>query len=227
VEFWLVRHAEPQWGRDGLILADPPLSARGVAEADRLADRMTRAELDTIYSSPLLRARQTAERIAGRTGHRVEVVEWLEEVRTPSWAGKTTKYIRELISQTRELPPDDHWARFPDSETLRDFSARVLTGLEDALAERGIRRRPGDVPVWDGTASGESILLVGHQGSLGVALSHFLGAPPCPWEWDRFAIAHASVSHAKVMPLGGAQIFSLDMFNSVGHLLDPAPAHTT
>ena len=37
----LVRHAEPEWVRDGLAVDDPPLTERGRRQAERLAERLS------------------------------------------------------------------------------------------------------------------------------------------------------------------------------------------
>jgi broad specificity phosphatase PhoE len=57
-EVWLVRHGDCY---EGLTeAADPPLSEVGREQARRLAARLARLEITAVYSSPLLRARQTA-----------------------------------------------------------------------------------------------------------------------------------------------------------------------
>ena len=55
---WLVRHGDCY---DGMAEgSDPPLSAIGRAQAERLAERVKRAGAKTVYSSPLRRAVETA-----------------------------------------------------------------------------------------------------------------------------------------------------------------------
>ena len=62
-EIWLVRHADCY---QGLTDADdPPLSPRGIEQAERLAARLRRIGFDGIYSSPMRRALETAEHIGG------------------------------------------------------------------------------------------------------------------------------------------------------------------
>ena len=53
-----VRHAEQQT----MQVFDSELSARGLRQADRLAQRLSRLPVSAIVSSPLRRARQTAGR---------------------------------------------------------------------------------------------------------------------------------------------------------------------
>ncbi len=60
-EIWLVRHADCY---DRMTEADdPPLSALGREQANRLAERMRRIAPAAVYSSPLRRASETARAI--------------------------------------------------------------------------------------------------------------------------------------------------------------------
>jgi broad specificity phosphatase PhoE len=60
-EIWLVRHADCY--TDLMEVDDPPLTALGREQAQRLAQRVRRAEPAAIYSSPLRRAMETARAI--------------------------------------------------------------------------------------------------------------------------------------------------------------------
>ncbi|MBI5772547.1 MAG: phosphohistidine phosphatase SixA [Verrucomicrobia bacterium] len=62
MKLYFLRHAE---ALDGLDDAARPLSPRGKKQADRLARFLCKAgiEFDAAFSSPLVRARQTAERM--------------------------------------------------------------------------------------------------------------------------------------------------------------------
>src|SRR5262245_37976304 len=74
VELLLIRHALPLRveNRDGTP-ADPPLSAEGRLQAERLAAWLTDDKIDAVYTSPLRRARETAEPLAGALGLRARV----------------------------------------------------------------------------------------------------------------------------------------------------------
>ena len=61
-EIWLVRHADCY--EDMVETDDPPLSVSGRAQAQRLAERVRRAEPAAIISSPYRRAMETARAIA-------------------------------------------------------------------------------------------------------------------------------------------------------------------
>lgn len=100
----LIRHAEPEWVRDGLSQDNPPLTARGHRQARRLADRLETEHFDHVYVSPLLRARQTAAPIldAQRRG---EVIEpWLEEIRSPIWQGSPADKAEAAYREEKTSP---------------------------------------------------------------------------------------------------------------------------
>ena len=66
----LIRHGSTIWNKEGRAqgLSNIPLDEDGLIQAERLAERLSKEEWDVIYSSDLLRARQTAEVIAERKG---------------------------------------------------------------------------------------------------------------------------------------------------------------
>ncbi|PAE24809.1 MULTISPECIES: histidine phosphatase family protein [Bacillaceae] len=66
----LIRHGITAWNKEGRAQgsSDIPLHEEGLAEAERLAERVSGENWDVIYSSNLLRARQTAEAIQKRNG---------------------------------------------------------------------------------------------------------------------------------------------------------------
>ena len=66
----LIRHGSTAWNKEGRAQGhtDNPLDAEGVQQAVLLAERLSTEQWDYLYSSDLLRARQTAEVIATRLG---------------------------------------------------------------------------------------------------------------------------------------------------------------
>ena len=66
----LIRHGITAWNKEGRAQgsSDIPLHEEGLAEAERLAERLGRESWDVIYSSNLLRAKQTAEAIQEKIG---------------------------------------------------------------------------------------------------------------------------------------------------------------
>ena len=75
-----VRHAEPERIEGGSgIPANPGLTARGVDQAERLADWLAHERIDAIVSSPQQRALETAAPIAKAHGLDIAVVEGIVE----------------------------------------------------------------------------------------------------------------------------------------------------
>jgi broad specificity phosphatase PhoE len=88
-ELLLVRHGETDWNAEGRLQGhtDRPLSDYGREQARRLADELEGEELDAIYASDLLRARETAEIVGGRLGLPVELDADLREKDWGNWEG--------------------------------------------------------------------------------------------------------------------------------------------
>jgi len=68
---FLVRHAEKTEAKD-----DPALSAAGRQRSQQLANLLSDAGIDHIYSTDFKRTRETASPIAGMTGLDVEIYTW-------------------------------------------------------------------------------------------------------------------------------------------------------
>lgn len=80
--FWFLRHGETDWNAQGLSQGnvDIPLNAVGIAQAERAAEALKGKAIVTIVSSPLGRARRTAETVAAALGLPVRIHEPLREV---------------------------------------------------------------------------------------------------------------------------------------------------
>src|SRR5712692_2821342 len=83
----LVRHAESAWNSSGRIQGqrDPPLSAQGVGQSRRLAQRLSQTRFDGFYTSDLQRAAQTAACVAEALGQAPTPVPALREIFLGQW----------------------------------------------------------------------------------------------------------------------------------------------
>ena len=131
-EVWLVRHAETAWSRDHRHTGrtDIPLTDAGREHAVELAPRLAEHDFALALSSPLSRARDTAE-LAGMSGGlaiREDLLEW----DYGAYEGITTAEIRE----TR---PD--WLLWrngcPGGERPEEVAARVDRVIAEARAAEG------------------------------------------------------------------------------------------
>jgi XTP/dITP diphosphohydrolase len=89
--FLLIRHAESVWNAEDRWQghADPPLSARGIAQAEALGHSLAVERVDALISSDLTRARQTAEILGRALGLAPRCDPRLRELDVGRWAGLT------------------------------------------------------------------------------------------------------------------------------------------
>lgn len=96
--FFLIRHASCSglgltlWGRTPNITLD----SKGELQSQRLAERFKDVALDAIYSSPMERARQTAETLARNAKLEVMESQALNEIDFGDWTGKTFESCRAM-----------------------------------------------------------------------------------------------------------------------------------
>ncbi|MET0146570.1 MAG: histidine phosphatase family protein [Ilumatobacteraceae bacterium] len=224
MELLLVRHAQPEWVRDGLNVVDPPLTELGRRQAEALAVAMTGIELDEVLVSPLLRARQTARPVLDALGRIEDVDMWLEEVRDPKWHGTPAERATEAYKELRGRSATERWNGLQGGENIREFVDRIRLGAEKFLQERGVQQVETELPVWQIAEPGRRIALIAHAGTNAVVICHLLGLAPTPWEWERMVLRHASISRIEAIPLGDGYTFSLTALSDVEHL---APADRT
>lgn len=176
---YLIRHAQPDYpGGEKMCLGrkvDLPLSACGAEQADRLGQFFRNTEIEAVYTSPLLRARQTAAPIAGQE-RPLHVLENLAELSGGEWDGLSFAEIRERYPQ--------HFVRGagfscpPGGETDEEGLARARSALEYVL-----RRTQS------------SAAMVAHAGINRILLCALLGRPLS--EKKRIAQDYAAVSVLK------------------------------
>ena len=85
----LIRHGETSLNVARVLQpADTPLSARGLLQAEALAQRLAATGVRAIVSSDLPRALRTAEAIATATGATIETTPLLQERNFGAWRGQ-------------------------------------------------------------------------------------------------------------------------------------------
>jgi len=216
-----VRHGQPQWAIDGLSQIDPHLTTLGRKQAELAAHRIANDEKATaarLIASPANRAQETAQPVSLATELPLDMVDDLLEIQMPNWEGVTENAVIEIFKTTRSRTPDEWWDGLPGGESFRDFHDRVTISLDTLLAEHGIKRNRDDRRLWDVDDDPGRIVIVAHGGTNSVCLTHLMGAPPSPWEWEKFVLFHASFARVKFIPLAGAHVPSLRTFNDQDHI---------
>jgi len=127
---FLVRHGESTYNAEGRLQgqADPPLSARGRAEAEALARVFDGAAPDRVVTSDLVRARETAA-LLGHPEARSDIR--LREIDVGEWAGR-------MLS---EFPPGPEYSWRggpvvpPGGEAWEELVQRVGRVVDELLAD--------------------------------------------------------------------------------------------
>lgn len=160
---YLVRHAQTQWNFENRIQgqSDQPLSTLGCEQAARAAGYFSGRPVQAVYTSHLLRSRQTADAIARVTGVTPTVVPGLAEIDLGSWEGLTPEEVDARYGgayQVWQAAPAR--VRIPDGEAVKVFHARVRRTFAQIAA---------------GHREGE-IIIVSHGGVIASWLADWVGA---------------------------------------------------
>ena len=218
MEIVFIRHGQPEWIRNGLNVANPPLTELGHEQARAMARALASESFDEVYASPLLRARQTAAPLFEALGRTEQIAPWLEEIRDPGWHGTPQEKAQAAYDELRTRPVDDRWDGLHGGESIRDFTKRIRRGSDAFFTHRGMQRSSHDLPIWQIDEPGRRIALVAHAGTNSVSIAHLLGMQPTPWEWDRFVIGHTAISRLEALELHDGFTFSLSKLSDVEHL---------
>jgi broad specificity phosphatase PhoE len=191
--FYLIRHGEHDWLQRGIAGRMPGvhLNEAGRKQVDELADRLKGVRFDTIFSSPLERAIETAEPIAKAQGKALTIAPEILELDFGEWNGKTRA----------ELDADPRWAkwnrdrttmRMPGGELMSEVQSRVVTFLSDLHAAN-----PNGV-----------FAIVSHGDSIRAAICYWLGMPMDLL--PRIDIDTASISILK-LDAGGPHVAGINL----------------
>ena len=110
---FIVRHGETDGNASGRIQApETPLNARGIAQAEALAERLAREGVARILVSDYARARMTAEAVQRATGAPLEVDARLRERDFGDWRGVSHDEIPHFMDDGVVPPNGESWEAF-------------------------------------------------------------------------------------------------------------------
>lgn len=156
---------------------DTPLTELGQQQRSKLGDYFHHylPEIHAIYSSPLQRAKLTAESIAGTNGHRVNTDQRLMEFGAGDYEGKSFKELRDDIGFLKRIVDDEHH-RAPGGESRYEVTQRFVSAVEEYRV-----RHPG-----------ENIVVVAHGLAIAFALSHWIDQDQS--KWVKYRVNNTSVT---------------------------------
>ena len=185
---FLIRHGETDWNREFRYQgsSDIPLNKDGISQARRVGIRLSGISPTLVLTSPLLRARKTAEEIVeqGDWDAPIETRDSLREISFGIWEGLTIPEIKKLDGETF-----DRWKAAPFScapqggEMFAEIMERSVT-LKEELSSR---------------PAGESTFIVGHGGVLRALAAVLLGFDDIDLMW-RMRFDNCSISIIDIWP---------------------------
>ncbi len=176
-----------------------PLAPQGRWQAERTAQLLAQVPLQAVYTSPLLRARQTAEQIA--LPHRAPVyeLEGLTEVDVGRWEGLDWTAIRQQDPQGYDLfLTDAGQYGYPEGETFQQVQDRAVAALGQIVPQH----------------LGQAIAVVAHNVVNRCLLAHVLGIPVS--QYRRISQDNCGVSILRFQ----AEKRKLITLNMIFHLFD-------
>ena len=178
----LMRHGETDWNREGRVMGRNPieLNERGRAQVEAAARFARTIKPDLIVTSPLVRARQSAELMSAGLGG-VEIVEEaaISEVLYGRWEGMVYHELIEdpYYAEYRKSPVEHPT---PGGETIPQVQARGVEAVMRTLRDHAGRR----------------IMFVSHGDIIRTVLCHFMGLEL--GYFHRLRIDNASLSSIQV-----------------------------
>ena len=202
MKLFLTRHGQTDWNiaRRYQGHSNTELNQVGIRQAEQLAKRLLAETIHAIYSSDLSRAMTTAEIIANAQEQAPVFrsdMRW-RELSFGNWEGMT---YREMSAHSPEL--FDAWMKdsltisTPNGETHRQLAERVQAAFDEIKAKH----------------KEETVLIVGHSGSMQTLLALLLGVDLSRY-WQ-FRVSQASLSELTVYE----DSVTLNLFNDVSHLI--------
>jgi probable phosphoglycerate mutase len=190
MQLLLIRHAQSTWNAQGRIQgwADPPLSETGLDQARKLAQRLVADghAVAAIYSSPLLRAWQTAEQLGQALGLSVQTDDRLKENDVGQLTGLTGPEVEQRFPEWMAARRASlEWVQPPEGEGRDHLASRAVAVMSDIVARH----------------AGQTVAVVSHGGTLGVYLAHLLEMPihrSLPFQFDNTSLSVVKVGEHRI-----------------------------
>ncbi|MBL7159412.1 histidine phosphatase family protein [Candidatus Microgenomates bacterium] len=161
--FFLIRHGESIANRNGIYQGqsyDTDLSFLGIKQAEALAKRLKKFQVDKILTSPLKRTLQTAQIIAEECKTSLIIDQGLMETNHGLWEGKSIDEVKtnypEIFNSWQKTPSK---TIFPQGESFLNTARRVKKWLKNNKELEG------------------KIVVVAHDNILRIIFSEVLGFP--------------------------------------------------
>jgi probable phosphoglycerate mutase len=200
----LIRHGEAEINVRRVVggkRGDIGLTARGVAQAERLRDRLAGSleiQAHVLVASPLPRARQTAEIVAPALGLPILLDDTLQEIDPGEADGLA---FDEVVARfgIPDVTAEPDRPVCPGGESYVAFMRRVADALDRLAREH----------------EGKTVVVFTHGGFIDGSFTHFLRLSAASFPGSRFASHHTALTHWQHRPRPG---WRLVCFNDAAHV---------
>lgn len=160
MKIYLIRHGQTTGDLEDRYGGsyDDHMTEEGYETLQATAQRLVGKGIEVIFSSPLIRARESAEIIAQAVGAPVEVVEGLQERHYGVLTGLTKEEAKQKYPDVVEAHKD-YMSTDPEGESYDDFYRRAVDTFKGIL-----------------TKNHATVAVVSHGGPIEMILKH-LGQP--------------------------------------------------
>ncbi len=196
-ELLLIRHGESQFNAEHRWAGwehESPLTQRGEAEAQVLAERLaTERGIAALYTSPLVRARQTAQFVGKALGLLPVVRTGLREVNVGHVGGLTDDEFAATFPEAfvRWQDRTDIEFTWPGGEKRAGFFRRAAQAVADIVAQHGENK----------------VIVVCHGGVIRATLAYYL--PNDYGEWWTYSLHTGSLTRLWVT-VNGSRLLALN-----------------
>ena len=192
MRLYLIRHADPDYPNGTITL-------NGHREASALAEHLKNFGIDEIYSSPLGRARHTAQYSANQLGLPIQIEDWAKELDS-DWFDELDQSFQDIekpgYRALADLPGLSRWnadGKVENPAITHNMQA-IRQGSDDFLARQGfIRSDSGMIYKTKSPNNTRKIAFFAHMGLELAWLSYLLGLPFLSL-WDGFFVHPSSIT---------------------------------
>ncbi len=182
---FLIRHGQTEQNKSGVLMGstDTPLNEHGRGQAAYLRDRLGGGlEVDTIFSSPLVRALETASIVFGEETSIITDTS-IQEYHFGEWEGLHFSEIEERYPDIWKMWLTD-WEKteIPGSEAFGSFKYRVTNFVDELVAAN----------------TGRQLALVSHGGCIRTILAHYFSESVSSGYW-KFKVDNATLAEIEFM----------------------------
>ena len=125
----LIRHAQSIANEKDLFggITDYPLSEKGKIQAQNLVNRLKDIEIDEIYSSPLIRTKQTIQPMSKKLNKEIKIEDDLREIYVGTWEGKPREELRKKYPKiNKKIDETEYYTGMEGQEETAEVAKRMV-----------------------------------------------------------------------------------------------------